>query len=389
MTGPTDPPTDPNPVDGRDIAPASLKTESQIHGQNVTDDLGEKNISPDVADAGAAINTAISELAPVGGRIKLPRGKVPIETTVDLNDGANGQKKSTPVIIEGHGSRGVGQADTHGTTLDATNLSGSAFACTTGRRSVTLKEFTVENPPRDADTIKIRGGDNRNSRIQSVTVDGLLTNPDGTEDFYGFNLDAFFGGVLDQLYALRCDKGIRLTDTNACNAGLLMARLCKTEGPAVQILNAGGMNTDLIYVESCQGTGISLAGTFRGSTIDQLYFENNNRSGNATSELILGDSSLNASASNYFSIGGARFSGPANAFGSQRILCDAADHYTMKSVRGVPDLFVAADGRHFKSTYIGCAFGDVDTTNGGAGQWIGTFVSGTDNRNSGFVELLA
>lgn len=373
-------------VEGEDIAPKSVdaqtvRTDKLQHGADVTDDLEKKSISPDVSDVGAAVNTAINELAPEGGIIELPKGNNTFSTTVDLSDGTNNQESDTPLIFVGHG-RTRQNNNAEGTFLDATNLSGSAFTKSNTRKNLVFRDFTVYNPPTGSDTFDLTGGNARELRMENVMVDG---NGGGGSNF-AFNIAAAYGGVIDHIYALDFDRGVRLDDCNAAEIGTIQARENNDANPAVVIKDSTGFDCGSLYIESNEGSALALTGTCNGFSIGSIYLEGNNQGNGSSREVILGDTSITAGTVSDAEINAMKFASAANSFGNQRFTWDDVTRVGISGIRGSPDIH-ATSQRGNEMTVMNSQVGEADTKNVSTpGVWVHCSI-GTDNRGDGHVDL--
>lgn len=346
-------------------------------GADVSNAYSAKVIDPTVSDVGAAVNTAISELAPGGGRIILPAGTLPLGTSIDLSVGGSNRENSTPIILEGQGAHaGTTSGNEAGTTLDCSGVADHAIkqAGATSTSHLYLRDFALTSGGSSIDAVHFTGANTTHSEIRNVAVkDGFR---------YGFKLHDMYGSEIGTISATRTAQGIYLQRNNAASFGVVTAR--ETSGNttyAVEVVNGVGMEVDQFYIESNDGPALSVVGgTLDGVHIKNLYLENNNRSGDVanTREVTIGDTSINDNFATEVRITSAQFRSTANAFGTERFYFGKAGNASIHSVRGSPDVFAASTS---DGTFYDSGLGTVDS-NSGAWYWLNNTV-GTDNRDAG------
>lgn len=349
----------------------SVSFTGQTHGADVTDAFETKEISPNVTDVGAAVNTAISELGADGGVIKLPYAPSggAINTKVDFSTGVNGQQQDTPLVFVGHGNPGFDQRG--GTLLDATNLADHVFQYDgDNRENIHFRDFAIQNVAATKDAFNLGAVNNfwhRNSSIVNVGVFG--------SGRWGINSRGGFGSTIRNCYVGNgVDRAYRFDDANSINVENIIARFCGSESAPVQIVSSNGGSFQDLYIESNPGAALELNG---GQSFElDAYFEGNNRSGNAANEFIIqtGDPV-------HCTLGPIYWAGAFNAFSGPRASFSGGRYNEMVGWGGNRvDLTATGVGGHL---YQRCFLGTLDTTGATNGS---TYIENnitTANRNAG------
>lgn len=359
----------------------TLRPKNQQHGADVSDDLGKKSISPNVSDLGAAVNQAISELAPAGGVIELPAADVPINTQIDLSDGANNQTRTTPLKIKGVGSTRT-QVDGSEVIYDASGLADHVFFQDgTGiREHVHIEGVSVTDVDANYDGIHvgIEGGGATRWTLRDILIDG---------GDYGYNIGNMYGATVQGIHSQGAQRGVKMDTMNATNVSGVSSRFCDDPtAPAIHLNSGRGFNIRNLYAEGNDGRGLSLTGAMRNAEISGVYLEGNNESGQNDHEVIVGDSDLASGVVSGVTIGGVTFQTPANAFNAERLVNDNADSIGYKSVGPNIDYLIPATGRGVDNVMERCKFGDVNT-NAGATTWIACDITGTVNKDGSDTTL--
>jgi hypothetical protein len=265
---------------------------NEIDARSATTDRlnGVVTIRSDVDDLGQAINSAIGNLAPGGGKIQLPRGRIPMETTVDLSRGVNGQTQATPIVIEGQGRTAVDREDNNaGTFIDAANVDGHAFYLgaiddsPNYRESVTLREFTIANMPEGSDGIHFGDGPGwaRTCVLENLTI----RNGGG----YGVWSNTGYGARIENVYVWNCARGYYFHQGHSQWIANIVARgLNDPTGWALDVNRAAGLWANGIYLEGNDGGAFRLSGRNNACTFENIYCEHNGKEDQMDTEVYLG-----------------------------------------------------------------------------------------------------
>lgn len=260
------------------------------------------------SDIGAAVNRAWQETKNKGVTLIVPAGTWPCLTPVVISTDDRGQS----FRLEGEGAPNGSNAwpdfasYQRGSVINATALAGAAIVTDSPaghRAAVHLRNFavvgagiTVTNP-------------GIGSHFDNVYVTGSKQD--------GFLFQNNYGTRFDNLYASKCAyAGLRFEGCNSNSAGTLVSR--ENHGAfAIEWVQGRANNIENLYLEANQHGAFRWVGDVRSLSIDSVHAEDNNHSGQAAYEFLLGDLTLHASTARACRISGLALNEPHNPFAAR------------------------------------------------------------------------
>jgi hypothetical protein len=146
----------------------------------------ERVIDPSRSDLFTAIHEAISELAPEGGKVAVPRSNdnnsYSPSIDLDLSAGAHNQDEDTPIIIEGHAA-GAGNVAGKAVEVDCSNAQVTVEDGANTRRNIVIRDLLFDGGGSgsgivvdSSNTVGLKKGSFENIRLKRFGK--ALDNPD-------------------------------------------------------------------------------------------------------------------------------------------------------------------------------------------------------------------
>ncbi len=306
-----------------------------------------------ITDVGSSMNKAFSSVSSIGGKIVLPNNKYPCSTTIDFDL----VDKDTPIALVGTSAGWRDSATTNGgTIIDGSGMATEVIsgARTAAKYFITLKDIIVLAG--SAEGILMGDADNSYSCADSFFENIAIRG--GTD---GFVLDDAYDCWVNKIYCEgQSTTGFYAERCNAAKFGMITVRHC-TGSWAMVINNGSGTDFGNLYLESNYKSALQVAGNIRGSVIQSIYLENNNRDGTEDYEVIIGDTDLSALDIDSLTINGCLGNNPNVALAEAQIGIGKISQLTMNGLRGKADPLLKVLGDiDQRLLFHGCSIYAVD-----------------------------